>query len=103
MEKQTVFIKVKTRERLPSKGHITFFRRVGNESITHWFGKYDDDETIERYAFWLEEIELPSDYDLPLTVSLVLNKMYHDIDLQKAWNNGVNDCANFIISHLKNK
>lgn len=48
-----------------------------------------------------KSIELPGEEELPLAISLSNNKIYHDTELQEAWNNGVKDCANFILNKLK--
>ena len=93
MEKQTVFIK-----RYPSKGDLPkedVFAVLTNN------GKMFGFDVTERTEWWLEEIELPSKEDLPTKVGLHHNTMYHDNNLQEAWNKGVTMCYEYLTNHLK--
>lgn len=78
-----------------------------NNSTLEW---YCEDEGYKRIygeyptiTHTIEEIELPSEEMLPIDVMLHNNKMYHDDALQKACNNGIKMCYNYILGFINNK
>lgn len=95
----------------------TLFRKVlVSERVPSVSGEYDTDlkrleyfEHLKAWRFdfkptwWLEPVELPSEDMLPIDVMLHNNTMYHDDALQKACNNGIKMCYNYILGFINNK
>ena len=103
MEKQTVFIK-----RYPIKGESPKHNKVYTTDLGEKIFSVSNNSFMSSFGmgqispkWWLEEIEILSEDNLPTNVALHHKTMYHDNNLQEAWNKGVIMCYDFILNHLK--
>ncbi|MDR2274326.1 MAG: hypothetical protein LBF27_25690 [Sphingobacterium sp.] len=88
-----LYRQVSVKERLPEKSG----RYHTNVGLVYYHGK----EFYHWIDWWLEEVELPSEEEITTNVLFHNNTMYHDNDFQKACDNGIKMCFNYILNTLK--